>query len=104
MDHRPNELSGGQRQRVAVARALSNNPSIILADEPTGALDSRTGQEIMELFSRLHESGNTIILVTHEEDIAAFAHRIVRFRDGVVENDEVGLGAAAATARQEDSA
>ena len=104
MDHRPNELSGGQRQRVAVARALSNNPSIILADEPTGALDSRTGQEIMELFSRLHESGNTIILVTHEEDIAAFAHRIVRVRDGVVENDEVGLGAAAATARQEDSA
>lgn len=104
MDHRPNELSGGQRQRVAVARALSNNPSIILADEPTGALDTRTGQEIMELFSRLHESGNTIILVTHEEDIAAFAHRIVRFRDGVVENDEVGLGAAAATARQEDSA
>ena len=104
MDHRPNELSGGQRQRVAVARALSNDPSIILADEPTGALDTRTGQEIMELFSRLHESGNTIILVTHEEDIAAFAHRIVRFRDGVVENDEVGLGAAAATARQEDSA
>ena len=104
MDHRPNELSGGQRQRVAVARALSNNPSIILADEPTGALDTRTGQEIMELFTRLHESGNTIILVTHEEDIAAFAHRIVRFRDGVVENDEIGLGAAAATARQEDSA
>ena len=92
MDHRPNELSGGQRQRVAVARALSNHPSIILADEPTGALDTRTGQEIMELFTRLHESGNTIILVTHEEDIAAFAHRIIRFRDGEVESDEVGAG------------
>ncbi len=92
MDHRPNELSGGQRQRVAVARALSNHPSIILADEPTGALDTRTGQEIMELFTRLHESGNTIILVTHEEDIAAFAHRIIRFRDGEVESDEVAAG------------
>ncbi|MBT4612373.1 MAG: ABC transporter ATP-binding protein [Gemmatimonadetes bacterium] len=103
MDHRPNELSGGQRQRVAVARALSNDPSIILADEPTGALDTRTGQEIMELFSRLHEAGNTIILVTHEEDIAAFAHRIVRFRDGVIEKDEVGRGAAAAIQRQEQS-
>ena len=89
MDHRPNELSGGQRQRVAVARALANDPSIILADEPTGALDSRTGVEIMELFSRLHANGNTIILVTHEEDIAAYAHRIVRFRDGRVERDEV---------------
>jgi putative ABC transport system ATP-binding protein len=88
MDHRPNELSGGQRQRVAIARALSNDPSIILADEPTGALDSRTGVEIMELFTRLHASGNTIILVTHEEDIAACAHRIVRFRDGEVESDE----------------
>ena len=92
MDHRPNELSGGQRQRVAVARALSNHPSILLADEPTGALDTRTGQEIMELFTRLHESGNTIILVTHEEDIAAFAHRIIGFRDGEVESDEVGAG------------
>lgn len=94
MDHRPNELSGGQRQRVAIARALSNNPSIILADEPTGALDSRTGVEIMELFTRLHSSGNTIILVTHEEDIAACAHRIVRFRDGEVESDEAGPAAA----------
>lgn len=93
MDHRPNELSGGQRQRVAVARALSNDPSIILADEPTGALDTRTGQEIMELFTRLHDSGNTIILVTHEEDIAAFAHRVVRFRDGEVESDAPGAAA-----------
>ena len=88
MDHRPNELSGGQRQRVAIARALSNQPSIILADEPTGALDSRTGIEIMELFTRLQEAGNTIILVTHEEDVAAYAHRIVRFLDGEVESDQ----------------
>ena len=98
MDHRPNELSGGQRQRVAIARALSNDPSISLADEPTGALDSRTGIEIMELFTRLHESGNTIILVTHEEDIAACAHRIVRFRDGIVESDETKSPAVAALA------
>ena len=88
MDHRPNELSGGQRQRIAIARALSNQPSIILADEPTGALDSRTGIEIMELFTRLQEAGNTIILVTHEEDVAAYAHRIVRFLDGEVESDQ----------------
>jgi putative ABC transport system ATP-binding protein len=97
MDHRPNELSGGQRQRVAIARALSNDPSIILADEPTGALDSRTGVEIMDLFTRLHDSGNTIILVTHEANVAAYAHRIVRFRDGVVESDEIKPRFAAAT-------
>ena len=98
LDHRPNELSGGQRQRVAIARALSNDPSIILADEPTGALDSRTGIEIMDLFTRLHDSGNTIILVTHEEDVAAYAHRIVRFRDGVVESDEIKPRVTAAIA------
>ena len=97
MDHRPNELSGGQRQRVAIARALSNDPSIILADEPTGALDSRTGVEIMDLFTRLHDSGNTIILVTHEANVAAYAHRIVRFRDGVVESDEIKTRFTAAT-------
>lgn len=85
--HKPNELSGGQRQRVAIARALVNNPSIILADEPTGNLDSRTSHEIMELFEKLHEQGNTIIMVTHEDDIAHYAHRIVRLKDGLVESD-----------------
>lgn len=87
MDHKPNELSGGQRQRVAVARALVNRPSIILADEPTGNLDSKTSHEIMKLFDEIHKQGNTIILVTHEEDIALHTHRIVRLRDGVVETD-----------------
>ncbi len=87
MDHHPNQLSGGQRQRVAVARALVNNPSIILADEPTGNLDTKTSIEIMALFDQIHKKGNTIILVTHEEDIAAHAHRIIRLRDGVIESD-----------------
>jgi putative ABC transport system ATP-binding protein len=88
MMHRPNELSGGQRQRVAIARALVNHPSILLADEPTGALDTATSYDIMNLFEKLHEAGNTIILVTHEHDIAARAHRIISIRDGLIEKDE----------------
>lgn len=87
MDHQPNQLSGGQRQRVAVGRALVNHPSIILADEPTGNLDSKTSVEIMRLFDEIHAAGNTVILVTHEEDIALHAHRIVRLRDGIIESD-----------------
>src|SRR5690554_1730474 len=89
IDHKPNELSGGQRQRVAIARALVNGPSIILADEPTGNLDSKTGDEIMHLFEELHRQGNTIIVVTHENEIAEHARRIVRLRDGVIETDDV---------------
>jgi putative ABC transport system ATP-binding protein len=89
MNHKPNELSGGQRQRVAIARALVNKPAIILADEPTGNLDSKTSVEIMGLFEEIHKSGNTIILVTHEEDIALHAHRIVRLKDGLVESDSL---------------
>ena len=87
VDHKPNELSGGQRQRVAIARALVNNPSIILADEPTGNLDTKTSVEIMEIFEKIHAAGNTVILVTHEEDISEHAHRIIRLRDGVIETD-----------------
>ncbi|HMQ89440.1 MAG TPA: ABC transporter ATP-binding protein, partial [Flavilitoribacter sp.] len=87
MDHKPNELSGGQRQRVAIARALVNSPSIILADEPTGNLDSKTSIEIMGIFEEIHEQGNTVILVTHEPDIAEHAHRVVRLKDGLIESD-----------------
>jgi putative ABC transport system ATP-binding protein len=89
MDHKPNELSGGQRQRVAVARALVNNPSIILADEPTGNLDSKTSVDIMKLFGKIHDMGNTIILVTHEEDISRYAHRIIRLLDGEIDKVEI---------------
>lgn len=87
--HKPNELSGGQRQRVAVARALVNSPSILLADEPTGNLDTKTSYEIMDLFDQLHKKGNTIVVVTHEDDIAQYAHRIIRLRDGLVESDKI---------------
>ncbi len=87
--HKPNELSGGQCQRVAIARALVNNPSIILADEPTGNLDSKTSYEIMNIFSKIHADGNTVVLVTHEEDISNYAHRVIRLRDGVIESDKV---------------
>jgi putative ABC transport system ATP-binding protein len=96
MMHKPNELSGGQRQRVAIARALVNNPSILLADEPTGNLDSKTGVEIMALFGKLHAGGNTIVLVTHEADIAAHAHRVIHIRDGQVERDVASERLAAA--------
>ena len=97
LSHKPNELSGGQRQRVAIARALVNQPSIILADEPTGNLDSKTGEEIMGLFDNLHRQGNTIILVTHEADIARHAHRAVHLRDGLIESDEMAPMPAAET-------
>ena len=85
--HKPNEMSGGQIQRVAIARALVNNPALLLADEPTGNLDSKTSAEIMEIFGKIHNDGNTVILITHEEDIAKYAHRIVRLKDGIVESD-----------------
>jgi putative ABC transport system ATP-binding protein len=87
--HKPNELSGGQCQRVAIARALVNNPAIILADEPTGNLDTKTSYEIMNIFSKIHADGNTVVLVTHEEDISNYAHRVIRLRDGVIETDKV---------------
>ena len=102
MSHKPNELSGGQRQRVAIARALVNNPAIILADEPTGNLDSKTSIEIMGLFEEIHRNGNTIILVTHEEDIALHAHRIVRLKDGLVESDNPNIAVTTFKARMEN--
>ena len=95
--HKPNELSGGQAQRVAIARALINNPSIILADEPTGNLDTKTSYEIMEIMGTIHAEGNTVILVTHEEDISLYAHRVIRLRDGVVETDKLNANPAVAT-------
>ena len=98
--HKPNELSGGQRQRVAIARALVNNPSIILADEPTGNLDSKTSYEIMDLFQKLHDQGNSIIMVTHEDDISHYAHRIIKLRDGLVETDELNKTIRRATGQQ----
>ncbi len=101
MTHKPNELSGGQRQRVAIARALVNKPAIILADEPTGNLDSKTSVEIMGLFEEIHKKGNTIILVTHEEDIARHAHRIVRLKDGLVESDSLNDNIITVSARTE---
>ena len=104
VDHKPNELSGGQRQRVAVARALINNPSIILADEPTGNLDSKTSVEIMSLMEEIHAKGNTIILVTHEEDIAQHAHRIVRMRDGLIESDTLNKNIKSVSARLKEMA
>jgi putative ABC transport system ATP-binding protein len=100
--HKPNELSGGQRQRVAIARALVNDPSIILADEPTGNLDTKTSYEIMELFENLHSKGNTIIMVTHEEDIARYAHRIVRLRDGLIESDMINPDIVTASMLQKE--
>ena len=100
--HKPNELSGGQRQRVAIARALVNKPSIILADEPTGNLDSKTSYEIMDLFQRLHDQGNSIIMVTHEDDISHYAHRIIKLRDGLVETDELNKNVRRATGHQEE--
>ncbi len=98
--HKPNELSGGQIQRVAIARALVNNPSIILADEPTGNLDSKTSVEVMRIFDEIQSAGNTVVLVTHEEDIAAYAHRVVRLRDGLVESDRKGTGKTFAAAEK----